>query len=105
MDQFRGWCLDFRGLTFLSVVLHHVADTCSIFETVVSTKIVCDLDHIGVTVLLLAEQIGKLTLERVSENGNVSFKANGQIDFFGEEALTRLSGAGGPDSTTRASRL
>jgi hypothetical protein len=36
---------------------------------------------------LLAEQIGKFTLERVSENGEVSFKANGQIDFFGEENL------------------
>jgi hypothetical protein len=36
---------------------------------------------------LLAEQIGKFTLERVSENGEVSFKANGQIDFFGEEVL------------------
>ena len=36
---------------------------------------------------LLAEQIGKFTLERVSENGEISFKANGQIDFFGEEAL------------------
>jgi signal transduction protein with GAF and PtsI domain len=36
---------------------------------------------------LLAEQIGKFTLERVSENGEVSFKANGQIDFFGEGNL------------------
>jgi hypothetical protein len=36
---------------------------------------------------LLAEQIGKFTLEQVSENGEVSFNANGQIDFFGEEAL------------------
>jgi hypothetical protein len=38
---------------------------------------------------LLAEQIGKFTLERVSENGEISFKANGQIDFLGEESLTR----------------
>ena len=51
---------------------------------------------------LLAEQIGKFTLERVVENGKVSFKANGNIDFFGEEALTQLSGAGGPNRTTRA---
>jgi hypothetical protein len=48
---------------------------------------------------LLAEQIGKFTLERVSENGEISFKANGQIDFFGEEALTRVGGAGGPTCT------
>ena len=44
---------------------------------------------------LLAEQIGKFTLERVEKNGKVSFKANGNIDFFGEEALTRVGGAGG----------
>jgi hypothetical protein len=44
---------------------------------------------------LLAEQIGKFTLECVSENGEISFKANGQIDFFGEEALTRWCGAEG----------
>ncbi len=36
---------------------------------------------------LLAEQIGKFTLERASENGEASFKANGQIDFFGEGNL------------------
>lgn len=36
---------------------------------------------------LLAEQIGKFRLERVSEDGEVSFKANGQIDFLGEDAL------------------
>ena len=45
---------------------------------------------------LLAEQIGKFTLERVSENGEINFKANGQIDFLGEESLTRVGGAGGP---------
>jgi site-specific DNA recombinase len=48
---------------------------------------------------LLAEQIGKFTLERVSEGEKISFKANGQIDFFGEEALTQLSGAGGQNRT------
>jgi len=36
---------------------------------------------------LMAEQIGKFTLVRVSENGEVTFKANGQIDVFGGEAL------------------
>ena len=50
---------------------------------------------------LLAEQIGKFTLERVEENGKVSFKANGNIDFFGEEAFTRVGGAGGPAWTER----
>jgi hypothetical protein len=45
---------------------------------------------------LLAEQVGKFTLQRVHEDGKITFKANGKIDFSGEEALTRLSGAGGP---------
>jgi site-specific DNA recombinase len=48
---------------------------------------------------LLAERVGKFTLERISENGEVSFKANGEIDFFGEEAFTQLSGAGGQNRT------
>ncbi len=43
----------------------------------------------------------KFTLERVDENGKVSFKANGNIDFFGEEALTRVGGAGGGKWTER----
>ena len=48
---------------------------------------------------LLAEQVGKFTLERVEENGALSFKANGNIDFFGEEAFTRVGGAGGQNRT------
>jgi hypothetical protein len=54
---------------------------------------------------LLAEQIGKFTLERVEENGKVSFKAEGNIDFFGEEALTQLRGAGGPVRIVRATEF
>jgi len=34
-------------------------------------------------------------LERISEDGKMSFKANGHINFFGEEALTQLCGARG----------
>jgi hypothetical protein len=33
-------------------------------------------------------------LEQVEEGGKISFKASGQIDFFGDEALTRVGGAG-----------
>ena len=44
---------------------------------------------------LLAEQIGKFTLHSVEENGALTFKANGNIDFFGKEAPTRVGGAGG----------
>jgi hypothetical protein len=43
---------------------------------------------------LLADQIGKFKLERVDENGRIRFKANGNIDFFGEKVLTRVGGAG-----------
>jgi hypothetical protein len=48
---------------------------------------------------LFAEQIGKFTLERAEEDGKVSFKANGNIDFFGAEVPTRVGGAGGPGCT------
>ena len=48
---------------------------------------------------LLAEQIGKFTLEQVSEGDKFSFRANGRIDFFGDEALTRVGGAGGQNRT------
>jgi hypothetical protein len=43
---------------------------------------------------LLADQIGKLKLVRVEENVRMSFKAYGNLDFFGEEALTRVDCAG-----------
>ncbi len=48
---------------------------------------------------LLAEQVGKFRLDRVEEDGRVSFRANGNIDFFGEEILTRVDGAGGQNRT------
>jgi hypothetical protein len=54
---------------------------------------------------LLADQIGKSKLERVNENGRISFKTNGNIDFFGEEVLTRVGGAGGPVCTVRATKF
>jgi hypothetical protein len=41
---------------------------------------------------LLAEQVGKFTLERVSEDGKISFKANALIDFFGDDTFTRVDG-------------
>ena len=48
---------------------------------------------------LLAEQVGKFTLERVSEDGRISYKANGEIDFFGEAPFPRADGAGGTACT------
>ena len=50
---------------------------------------------------LLAEQVGKMTLERTADGDQMTYRANGQIDFFGEELLTRVGGAGGPAWTER----
>jgi hypothetical protein len=36
----------------------------------------------------------QFTRERIPKIGEVSFKANGEIDFFREEEFTQLSGAG-----------
>jgi hypothetical protein len=47
---------------------------------------------------LLAEQIGKFTLEQVEEGGKIIFKAHGQIDFFGEEATYTHGWCRGPES-------
>jgi site-specific DNA recombinase len=48
---------------------------------------------------LLAEQVGKLTLERVGRGERATYRAKGQIDFFGEDAFTRVGGAGGQNRT------
>jgi len=42
----------------------------------------------------MAPRSSQFTLERTSKIGEVSFKANGEIDFFREEEFTQLSGAG-----------
>jgi hypothetical protein len=44
---------------------------------------------------LLAEQVGKMTLKRTFDEGEVHYRVTGQIDFFGEDLLTRVGGAGG----------
>jgi hypothetical protein len=46
--------------------------------------------------MVLADQIGKITL--VPKEG--AYVAQGSVDFFGDMGL-RVSGAGGPDCTTR----
>ena len=50
---------------------------------------------------VMAEQFGKLTLRPVRENGTLSYAARGKVDFFGEQAMIRVDGAGGPDCATR----
>jgi hypothetical protein len=41
----------------------------------------------------------KFILEQIAESGKISFRANGQIDFFREEPLLIGRGAGGPVCT------
>jgi site-specific DNA recombinase len=47
---------------------------------------------------LLAEQLGSITLEPVTENGKRTYLAHGKVDFFGE-GEARSSGAGGQNRT------
>ena len=44
-------------------------------------------------------QFGKLTLTPVRETGVLSYAARGKVDFFGEHAMIRVGGAGGPACT------
>ena len=48
---------------------------------------------------LLSEQVGKITLWPVSDNGKEHYEAKGEVDFFGEERLVRVGGAGGRSCT------
>jgi hypothetical protein len=41
----------------------------------------------------------KFILEQIAERGKISFRANGQIDFFREEPLLIGRGAGGQNRT------
>jgi hypothetical protein len=43
---------------------------------------------------VIAEQFGKLTLTPIRENGALSYAARGKVDFFGEQAMIRVGGAG-----------
>jgi hypothetical protein len=48
---------------------------------------------------VMAEQFGKLTLTPIRENGALSYAARGKVDFFGEQAMIRVGGAGGQNRT------
>jgi hypothetical protein len=48
---------------------------------------------------VMAEQFGKLTLTPVRVNGILSYAARGKVDFFGEQAMIRVCGAGGQNRT------
>ena len=66
-------------------------------------KLISSPESVHQSRALMAEQFGKLTLTPVNENGIVSYATRGKVDFFGEEAMIRVGGAGGPalhDSAT-----
>ena len=50
---------------------------------------------------LLAEQLGKFTLNRIKDAHGWSYKAEGSVNFFGD-SLVRVDGAGGPVRNSRA---
>ena len=62
-------------------------------------EVLSDPEPIHEARALLAEQVGKFTLNRVEGKGGMSYKASGTIDFFGEGAFTQPSGAGGQTCT------
>ena len=54
---------------------------------------------------VLAEHFGTFTVEPTVQNGEPVYLAHGKVDFFGDEAMARTRGAGGPDRTTRVYRF
>jgi len=66
-------------------------------------KLVSNPENVEQTRAALAEHFGTFKMEPVNdENGKLSYRDHGKIDFFGDRAVARTSGAGGPDRTTRA---
>jgi predicted RNase H-like nuclease (RuvC/YqgF family) len=54
---------------------------------------------------VLAEHFGTFTLEPTIQDGEPMYLAHGKVDFFGEEAMARTGGAGGPVCTTRTTEF
>ena len=50
---------------------------------------------------MLAEHFGTFTLEPTIQDGEPVYLAHGKVDFFGDEAMARTGGAGGPARTDR----
>ena len=50
---------------------------------------------------VLAESVGKLTLEATTEIGKRTYLAHGKVDFFGEAGMLHSRGAGGGKRTER----
>ena len=54
---------------------------------------------------VMAAQFGKLTLTPIRKNGTLSYAVRGKVDFFEEQAMIRVGGAGGPVCTVRATKF
>ena len=64
-------------------------------------KLVSHPENVEQTRAALAEHFGTFKME----SGKLSYRYHGKIEFFGDRALARTGGAGGPDSTARAYRF
>jgi hypothetical protein len=64
-------------------------------------KLVSHPQSVEQTRAVLAEHFGTFKLEPVSENGRRRCQVHGKVDFFGDRAVARTGGAGGPAWTER----
>jgi chromosome segregation ATPase len=62
-------------------------------------KLVSHPANVEQTRAALAEHFGTFKMEPVRENGKLSYRYHGKIDFFGDRAVARTGGAGGQNRT------
>jgi hypothetical protein len=58
-------------------------------------RLVSNKENVEQTRAALAEHFGVFKLEPVSENGKLTYRAHGKVDFFGDRAVARTDDAGG----------
>ena len=68
-------------------------------------KLIAHPESIDQARAALAEHFGSFTLEPVTRPGKTTYLAHGKVDFFGDEAMERTGGAGGPACTVRATEF
>jgi hypothetical protein len=62
-------------------------------------RLVSHPENVDQTRAVLAEHFGTFKLEPVNENGKLTYRAHGNVDFFGDRAMARPGGAGGAART------
>jgi hypothetical protein len=62
-------------------------------------KLVYHPQSVEQTRAVLAEHFGSFKLEPVNEQGKLIYRAHARVDFFGDRAVARTGGAGGPVCT------